>query len=372
MAVKRRFIPTRTLQTGMKIDQVIVDQTGRALIEKGAFLDDFQITELIKRGVTGIYVAEGEVDEDDMIFIPEFTQTVIEENTKPDPKKLELSQEIKKRVNEGIQYLYNNTDSPDFVRNSENVSGELMKSIMDSDAVAVDLNTLKVSDEYTFKHSVDVAAMSIIIGKNMGLSDDELKMLGTTGLLHDVGKAKIPNEVLNKPSRLTQEEFEVIKQHSVFGYRILMEKNGFADPVLRGVLQHHEKINGKGYPMGVEGNMIHKFAKIISVADIYDALVTDRPYKKAFEKRTAVEMIMAMTAELDITVMQSFLNTVILYPVGKQLVLSNGERVKVLQNIPGYPLRPKVVSIATGKIYDLSSDIHCASLVIPADDLEMI
>ncbi len=370
MAIKRRFIPTRTLHTGMKIDQMVVDATGRALIEKGAYLDDFQIMELIKRGVTGIYIAEGEADEDDMTFIPEFTQKVIEQNTKPDPQKLELSQEIKKRVNEGIQFLYNNTDSPDFVQNSENVSGELMKSIMDSDAVAIDLTTLKVSDEYTFKHSVDVAAMSIIIGKNLGLPDEELKQLGTAGLLHDVGKSKIPNEVLNKPAKLTDEEFAIMKQHSVFGYRILMEKKGFSDAILKGVLQHHEKMNGRGYPMNVDGKFIHKFARIISVADIYDALVTERPYKKGFEKRTAVEMIMAMTSELDINAMQGFLNTVILYPVGKQLVLSNGEKVKVLENIPGYPLRPKVVSIATGKIYDLSSDVHCASLVIPGNDQE--
>ena len=109
---------------------------------------------------------------------------------------------------------------------------------------------------------------------------------------------------------------------------------------------------------------IHPYAKILSIADIYDALVTERPYKKAFSQQDAIEMIMAMTDELDITFMRSFLGIVILYPVNSIVTLSNGEKAKVLKNNPQYPLRPKVIGLRSGKVYDLSEDIKCASLII--------
>lgn len=131
-----------------------------------------------------------------------------------------------------------------------------------------------------------------------------------------------------------------------------------------GVLQHHEKLNGKGYPMGVAAEKIYPYAKILAIADIYDALVTERPYKKAFSQQDAIEMIMAMTDELDITYMRNFLGIVILYPVNSIVTLSNGEKAKVLENNPQYPLRPKVVGLRTGKVYNLSDDIKCASLII--------
>ena len=131
-----------------------------------------------------------------------------------------------------------------------------------------------------------------------------------------------------------------------------------------GVLQHHEKLNGKGYPMGVASGKIYPFAKILAIADIYDALVTERPYKKSFSQRTAVEMIMSMTAELDITAMRSFMESVILYPVDTIVQLSNGEDAKVVENIPHAVLRPTVVGLTSGTLYNLADDLSCANIVI--------
>ncbi len=364
MSVKRKLTPTRTLKSGMKVDQPIFGPDGRVLIERGAFLDDFEIEGLLKKGIMSVYITEGEPDDDEEVVISPAAQQTIAKTRVPDKKKVELSNEVKERVGQGIKYLFDNTSNADFAESSNSVAGELMDSIMSSDAVAFDINMLKVSDEYTFKHSVDVAAMSLIIGKNMGLPHEELKELGVAGLLHDIGKSSIPDEILNKKDKLTDEEFTYIKQHSVFGYKILTERGGFSEAVLRGVLQHHEKLNGRGYPLGVSGDKIHKYARIISVADVYDALVTDRPYKKGFSKGVAVEMIMAMTEDLDMDAMNCFLHTVVAYPVDSIVTLVNGEKAKVVQNYMGYPLRPKVVSVTTGKVYDLSNDLECASLII--------
>ena len=365
---KRKLISARTLKRGMKIDQAIVDSRGRQLIAKGAYLDDFQIEYLQKHGVGGIYIFEGEPDPEEISEIernlPAYTRELIEKSRVEDRAKVALHTEVIKRVGEGIQYLFDNTSSENFTEATNNVAGELVKAIVDSNAVAIDINLIKVSDEYTFKHSVDVATMAMIIGKVYGLDREELRELGVSGLLHDLGKSQIPNEVLNKPGKLDDNEFAIMKQHTLFGFKLLKEKNQFSEGVLMGVLQHHEKMNGKGYPVGSDADHIHKYARIISVADVYDALVTERPYKKAFSKRDAVEMIMAMTDDLEMNAMTSFLQSIILYPVDSVVTLSTGELAKVVENHPQNALRPTVIGLKTGKLYNLMEDIKCASLVI--------
>lgn len=367
--VKRRYVRTRSLKEGMAIDQAIVDRAGRILISRRTMLDSYHIMSLIKMGVPGVYIREGEDDEEPIeassgqIFVAPAVQREIDKNTVQDRAKVRLSESVKARVAEGIQYLYNDTSSEGFASVTKNITDDLMKAISDNDAIAVDISTLKISDEYTFKHSVDVATMSMIVGKKHGLNNKEVYELGISGLLHDVGKSKIPNEILNKAAKLTDEEFAMMKQHTLFGYGILKDKKELSNSIKLGVLQHHEKMNGKGYPMGVGSDKINLFARIISVADIYDALVTERPYKKPFSPRDAVEMIMSMTEELDIHVMRSFLESVILYPVGTDVELSTGEKARVVENNLKYVLRPKVIGLKTGKTYDLA-DISNASIVI--------
>ena len=345
--IRRKYVPLRIVQSGMMIDQAIIDRAGRVLIARRTRLEDFHIDALKKMGVTGIYTCEGT------------------EDVKPaDAAKVQISESVRSRVAQGVQYLYQDTQSPDFTNASRSITDDLLRAIEDNDAVAVDIGALKISDEYTFKHSVDVATMSMIVAQKYGLDDKQVYEIGIAGLLHDIGKSKVPNEILNKAARLTDEEFAIMKQHSVYGYRILQSKEDLSMEIKLGVLQHHEKMNGKGYPMGITGDKIDLFARLISVSDIYDALVTERPYKKPFSPRDAVEMIMSMTEELDITVMRCFLESVILYPVGTDVALSNGETARVVENVPNAVLRPKVLGLTTGKVYDLANDVKCANVII--------
>lgn len=361
--IKRTFIRTRQLKAGSVIDQAIVDRTGRILIARGTTLDDYLIEALLKMGIPGIYTREGEEDPEDE-NVPLETLETIEKLKVPDRAKVQLSESVKARVSEGIQYLYSNTDSDSFSDTANNIANDLMKAITDNDAIAIDINTLKVSDEYTFKHSVDVATMAMVIARKYGMSKKEVFEIGVSGLLHDLGKSQIPLEILNKAGRLTEEEFAVMKQHPVIGYKVLLEKNNVSKAITMGVLQHHEKISGQGYPMGLTGQQICPYARILSVADIYDALVTERPYKKAFSQQDAIELIMSMTPDLDIRVIESFMKSMILYPVGCTVQLSNGEKARVVENDPHYILRPKVVGLKSGKVYDLGKDLNCANIVI--------
>jgi len=353
----------------MMLDQAIIDRAGRVLITRRTLLDEFHIDSLKKMGVGGVYIREGEEDETaaDLIRKPEIPEEVkkkYEEERVEDPAKVRISESVRQRVAQGVQYLYQETESEDFTETSRSITDDLMRAIADNDAVAVDIGELKASDEYTFKHSVDVATMSMIVGRRYGLNDEQVYEIGISGLLHDIGKAKIPNEILNKAGKLTDEEFALIRQHSLFGYDILEYKEDISRDIKLGVLQHHEKKNGSGYPMGVTEEQISLFARIISVVDIYDALVTERPYKKAFSPRDAVEMIMSMTEELDVKAMRCFLESVILYPVGTDVELSNGETARVVENIQHSVLRPKVISFDNGKIYNLANDVECANIII--------
>lgn len=362
--VKRRYTSTRLLDEGMIIDQSIIDRTGRILIARKTVLDRFLIDALRKMGVPGIYIREGEEDPDEDIEVAPETLEKIEKLKVADRAKVTLSDSVKERVSTGIQFLYSDTSSPNFTSTASNIAENLMQAITENDAVAMNIDALKVSDEYTFKHSVDVATMGMIIARKSGFSEKDVYQIGVAGLLHDVGKSQIPNEILNKAGKLTEEEFATMKNHTLFGYNILKEKTEISPGIVAGVLQHHEKINGRGYPLSLSEDKISPYAKVLSVADIYDALVTERPYKKGFAPQDALEMIMAMTDELDLNYMRSFIDTVILYPVDSIVTLSIGEKAKVVQNIPQYPMRPKVVSLKTGKVYDLANDISCASIMI--------
>ncbi len=366
--VSRKYVAVKNVEPGMVIDQAITDRAGRVLIARRMKLEPYHITALKKMGVIGIYIREGEGEEESEpiqeVLITKSVQKKYEKVKVDDPAKVKLTESVRKRVVEGIQYLYQDTHSADFTDATKSITNDLMKAIEENDAVAVDINALKICDEYTFKHSVDVATMSMIVAKRYGFTPKQVYEIGIAGLLHDIGKAQIPNSLLNKAGKLTDEEFAFMKQHSLFGYRILKDKNDFSNNIKLGVLQHHEKTNGAGYPKGVTGESISPFAKIITVADIYDALVTERPYKKPYSPRNAVEMIMAMTNELDMEAMRCFLESVILYPVGMDVQLSNGERARVIENRPSFILRPKVIGLKTGKVYDLARDLNCANIII--------
>lgn len=361
--IKKKYMRTRQLKTGMKMDNTIYDTMGRVLVAKGAVLDQYVIDSLLKLGIMSVYIQEG-TQEDEEKKPCSLAERHIEELRTPDRSKLQLTDSVRKRVAEGIQYIYSNTEAENLAGAVDSIADDLMTAIDKNDAVAIDIGALKTSDEYTFKHSVDVATIAMILAKQQGLTRREIYEIGIIGLLHDVGKTKIPPEILTKPGRLSDEEFAVMKQHSVYGYKIVKDRGEFNQEVLLGILQHHEKINGSGYPLGLENEQITPYARIISIADIYDALVTERPYKVAFSQRDAVEMIMSMTNELDMNVMQSFLESIILYPVDSVVELSNGERARVVCNSPHCILRPTVVGLSTGRIYRLGEDLSCANIII--------
>lgn len=247
---------------------------------------------------------------------------------------------------------------------SRTVTEALMSSLNNSKSASISLDILKVSDEYTFKHSVDVGAMSLILSKELGESREFMEHVALAGILHDIGKSKVPLEILNKTSKLDDEEWKIMQMHPIYGFQMICKIDNIPKCVKEGVIQHHEAMDGSGYPLGLKGDKIGKIAKILTIADVYDALVTQRPYKEAKSPSVALEILMGMFNKFDIDMLTTFIKCIILYPVGSEIELSNGAHCVVVKNNKGYPLRPLCENIETGERYDLLNDLKCLSLVI--------
>jgi putative two-component system response regulator len=153
-------------------------------------------------------------------------------------------------------------------------------------------NAVEAKDSYTQGHTQRVADMAVLLGKKMNLTDDEVAALRVGGILHDIGKIGIPRDVLNKPGPLTAEEWDVMKQHPDIGHRICLPLKRTLGLALDMIQHHHEKLDGSGYPEGLQGDEISTVARIMAVVDIYDALVTDRPYRKGMTKKKALSILM--------------------------------------------------------------------------------
>jgi putative nucleotidyltransferase with HDIG domain len=206
-----------------------------------------------------------------------------------------------------------------------------IEPLINSNGVINHMQMVRRQDDYTFHHSVNVAVICGMLGKWLGYSGDDLKDLMLAGLLHDVGKTQIPIEILNKPGKLTPEEMEIMRLHTIRGYHLVRGMSNVSRGVIYGVLQHHERFDGSGYPFAVPGDKIHKHAKIIAIADIYDAMTSDRVYHRKASPFAVVEMIVEeMFDKLDPAIGAVFLNNVRDYFVGNIVELSDGRQAEVI------------------------------------------
>jgi len=230
----------------------------------------------------------------------------------------------------------------DLERIKDNVEKALPDMIRNND-VLMRLNQLKATDDYTFGHSLRVSILAAMLGKWLGYSDEEILELAETGLLFDMGKMRIPEYLLQKPGKVTPEEFELLKKHAQFGYSILLSTRGVSSNIKYATLHHHERMDGSGYPLRLRENQIHDFAKIIMVCDVFDALVTDRPYSKAISPIMAAEYLLWSSGKLfDTKVCYVFIKNLAEFYIGKKVKLTSGETGTIVFIEDNYPTRPIV------------------------------
>ncbi len=297
-------IPVKKLKAGMIVSQSIYNKKGASYLVKGQPLTLQYIQRLKKIGIPAISVT----------------------STNPNFKLMPPSDIVQEttRAN-AIQRVF---DAFQDVENSGQLNVDTMQAVSDNillDVIQrrenlVQLTDIRLHDTYTFAHSVNVAILSAMLGLLCHYTKQDLALLTLGALLHDLGKIKVSSKILNKTSRLNNEEFSIIQNHPMEGARRIRQMGAILpSPSLLASIaaQHHEHIDGKGYPQHLTGDQIHRFSKIVAIADVYDALTSQRPYKKAYTPSiTHNIMVNVNKGQFDMELLKLFFNNVAIYPVG--------------------------------------------------------
>lgn len=352
-----RFVPISSVKAGMKTGKSLFGRNGELLLNSGVIIQESFIRKIKELGYNGIYI------DDDLSEGIEIEGVISDE----------LRYRTVHAIRDTFVKIEKSKVESSFV-NIEDISGlmnMIIKEVMGNKDVLVNMIDLKIFDDYTFYHSVNVAVLSLIVGDSLGLNKTSLHNLGMAALLHDIGKVFIPKNVLNKPSKLGENEFELIKTHPQKGYQYLREKAVIPAHSYIGVYQHHERFDGLGYPAALVGTQISLFARIIAITDVYDALTSRRPYRKAMTPSEAIEYVMGGGGtHFDPQIAVSFTQKIAPYPVGTCVKLSNGLAGIVVENFKDYSLRPKIRIIQNNGIkmepyyLDLSKDKSALGITI--------
>jgi putative nucleotidyltransferase with HDIG domain len=225
---------------------------------------------------------------------------------------------------------------------------------------------LKHKDDYTYMHSLAVCVLMQVLAKQIGLPNDKIRQVGLAGLLHDIGKTGIDKEVLNKPGALTEGELTLVKLHPERGHALLLEANITDEVVLEVCLHHHEKTNSLGYPHQLKADDISVFAKMGAVCDVYDAITSDRPYKKGWQPGFALQQMAQWEGHFDDRVFRAFVKSVGIYPVSSVVALSSGRVAVVVEQSAQSLLKP-VVKVFFSTLSNSSLPVQVVHLATESD-----
>ncbi|HAZ37170.1 MAG TPA: HD family phosphohydrolase [Clostridiaceae bacterium] len=321
-----RLIGIRRAKSGDILGQSIFGKDGCLILKEGVALTEKYISRLENMGVNTLYIMDPNLDD----IKPQDPQFVA----------------IKSDAVKSLSKVFSRLDYNDKAKVNSTLAAvrEMVEYLIDNKEINFSyLLELKTYDNYTYVHSLNTCVLALFYGVQMDYSRNMLIDLGTGALLHDIGKMKIPIEVLNKKGRLTDYEFKVIKQHPIDGYNMLRDVGEINEISKDVVLEHHEKVDGTGYPYGLKGDKISKYAKIACISDVYDAIVSDRVYRKGFAANEAYEFILGgCETYFDTDLVQVFKDNFSLYPLGACVKLSNGLEGFVVEHTKGFPDRPKV------------------------------
>lgn len=326
-----RFVDVDTIREGMELAKTIYGKNGEVMLRKGTLIKSPFVKRLKELGYPGIYISD------------RFSQDIIIEEIISDELRQKATFTVKKIFGamESDYSSIRNLDST--VSDLKNLIDLIMSEIVSTDIALINIRDLKNFDDYTYYHSVNVAVLSLLIGKGLGLKEEQLRELAMSAILHDVGKIFIGSEIINKPELLTVEEYEMVKEHSIEGYKYLKDDFNVPSKVYVSILQHHEDYDGNGYPNGISKEQIFLYARIISVADVYDAITSERPYKRAMSPNEALEFILQNEGrKFDPQVVKVISEKFAPFPVGTFVKLTNGMMGIVVENFSNTCLKPKI------------------------------
>ncbi|GAB6100220.1 HD-GYP domain-containing protein [Halanaerocella petrolearia] len=289
---------------------------------------------LLELGINHIYITD---DKSEGIEVTD----VIDKKTRRKSKKI---------IKESFQNITNNKKIK--VDKISNVTKEIVEDITHQDNILVNLIDIKSTDSYTFEHSVNVAVLSLLLGRELNYTRQQLIKLGIGALLHDIGKVAIPEKIIKKPAQLTDEEYEIIKKHPSLGYENIKGYYNISPLSRTVILSHHEKVDGTGYPKGFSQDNIHEFGRLVAITDVFDALTSDRCYRDRWPINKAVNFLISKAGEeFDSELINKFVKTIAIYPNGSSVKLSTGEKAIVERQNRDIPTRPvvRIITDETGE-----------------------
>lgn len=319
-----RFLTIEKVEPAMILCKPVYDGDMNLLLGANKVLTVSNIKRMKNLGFRGVYIYDNFHENDNI-------EDIVSQET-----MLEAAKAIKKvDIDSAIFY-----------------SNRIVDDILNADRICLEIVELKTYDDYTYRHCVNVAILSCMIGIGLNLNYEKLKQVALAGLLHDIGKTKLDPDLLNKPEKLTPEEFETVKNHAQLGYDIIKSDNRLSSFVKSAVLLHHENEDGTGY-FGYPSLKIPLFAKIIHVADVYDAILSKRPYKESLPVSEALEYLMGACGTLfNKEIVEAFLKYITPYPIGSEITLSNQEKGIVIKTNDIALQRP-IVKTYNGEEIDL-------------------
>jgi putative nucleotidyltransferase with HDIG domain len=339
------LVTTNSLTPGKILAKAIYNENGQVLISEDVPLTERMIIRLKELGITFVYVKDKRTEDI--------------ETVQP------ISSSLRKEAIETIENVFIDLQKESKLSKSfllEKNSKHLLKVIRsvvhevrnNKDLITL-LSEVYTYDNYIFTHSLNVTLYTLAIGTQLKMSDKQLEILGIGAILHDVGKMTVPIDILLKPGRLTFEEFEAIKLHTEHGFEILRKMPTIPLVAAHCAFQHHERLDGSGYPRGIKGPEIHEFAKVMAVADVFDAVTSNRVYRSAMLPHEGLEVLYSGVGDLfDTKIVEAFRKAVVIYPVGLTVHLNDGRKGIVSKQNQGLSERP-VIRILEEKGTDLES-----------------
>lgn len=333
-----RYVPSHCLRENMILAKNIYSYEGRVLLAANISLTKEYIERIEKMGINGVYI------EDDI------SKNIKIQNI--------ISEEIRGEAVKSIRELYNApNDLKEGLNKIERIAVQILNEILSNKNIMVNIVDIKTFDDYLFTHSVHVAVLSLVIGITLKLENKKLEKLAVAGLLHDIGKIFISKEILSKENNLSDKELDIMKTHPELGYKYIKSHYSIPPTAYVGILQHHERYDGKGYPDNRRGEAISLYGRIICICNIYDNLISKKSHRKPYLPSEAIEFIMAHSGQIfDPKLVKVFIRKIAPYPLGSILKLSNGEIGIVIENYEEFSMRPKVEILDTGEVYDLAYD----------------
>ena len=356
-----RYIYVYCMQPKNILAKPVLGRHGEILLQAGVKMKPNYINSMKKLGIRGAYIHDS-ISEDLEIVnaISEEVRSKAVKSISATFSKVANGSRVCKKASKTVMKL----------------AEDIVDDILKHGDVMLNLFDMKVYDNYTFFHSVNVTVLSVIIGMGLSFSKGRLVNLAYAALLHDIGKMFINKDIINKNGPLTEAETEIMRKHPQDGYGYIKAHFGAAVPEvsLIGILHHHERFDGKGYPDGKACKSISEFGRILSIADVYDALVSDRPYRQNAFPVEAMEYIQGgCDTMFDIDYVNVFSRKVALFPTGTMVELSDGSIALVMENFEGYTQRPRIKVIqkndkkVTPYFIDLRDEYYDVTIVAMVD-----